>query len=229
MTGRRRLSDAAAEPAAVTLDQLVEQACDLERQLAARPTRRMSADAFVRACLERAHAEPATLDAFEARLPEYSSVGNFVAELARLVEHGHVTDLPKPGKEHRLTTYAGPTVAGDLAQLNATAWHALAAAVRRVAKRWPDKLGALDDLSAYDVETARLRDRLDATYAAMPAALRVDVDVDFDQTSLTNPERDRGLALVKFRRWPGVALAPDWPHRLVRAALAEPATEVAAA
>ena len=54
-------------------------------------------------------------------------------------------------------------------------------------------------------------------------------DVDFDQEGLTAAERDQGLAIVRFRRWPSVTMAPDWPHRILAAAQTEPAKQKAAA
>lgn len=224
MTERKRVSASAP-----TLDDLVAQAVDFERRLAALPRPRLTAEAFLAQALKAANATQADLDMLAARLPEVPGVRILIGDLAVWVRDGHLTAPPPPERARKLLAAGPASAAGDVAAVGASPYLVLAAAVAECNRRWPSAFGEVDDLTTLGKEAARLRDRLDATYAAMPAALRVDVDVDFDQTSLTNPERDRGLALVKFRRWPGVALAPDWPVRIVRAALAEPATEVAAA
>lgn len=223
MTERKRVSASAP-----TLDDLVAQAVALENEIASLPPRKLSAAAFERQALERAHADATALDSLAMLLPEAPSVRVYVSDLAKLIHNGNLTAPPSYERMPKLTAFGPPSLSGDLASIGGNVWLALALAVRECARRWPDSFGTHDDLTAFDKNAAALRDQLERCYRAMPTALS-GADVLFDQDTLTNPERDRGLAYVRFRRWPGVVFAPDWPKRLVAHALAEAEAKAAAA
>lgn len=214
-----------------SLDKLVALAVDVERQIAALPRLpKLSAKAWVAAAMKNAKADAKRLDAIEALFsrPGGDRLGGFVRTLRRMVVEVPNYGVPPDDGVRLLHAYGREGLHATLNEFGVTALELLALAARISAEMHPNVFGEVQHMSRHAEKVSALHDRRHALRAEMLSALTA-ADVEFDQESLVATERDKGLAYVRFRRWPDVVFARDWPARIVAAEMAKPLAEIEAA
>jgi hypothetical protein len=197
------------------LDCLVARAVEIERRIAELPARRLTRAAFQRQANEAAGMTSEELAEFLKNLPRAPAVAGYVRDLAKLIEVGHLRNVPPANRQHRLLALAGQPVEGQFSLVDANPLRCLCAAV---AHAKPAAFGTIDDLGTRDRIEQELRDELASLLRRMKTAVS-GADIDFLQDFLNAQQRENGLALIRFKKWPLVAYASDWPSRVVREAI----------
>jgi len=90
---------------------------------------------------------------------------------------------------------------------------AVALAVSICAKRYPESFGKIADWEQHQQEIKNTRQEVDRFYGRMRESFSA-LDIMIDTSDLTPTQRDPGLLLCTFARWPHISLArPDWPEQ----------------
>ena len=83
-------------------------------------------------------------------------------------------------------------------------------------RQLPDRFGDIQDFDEHIEKSNALREQLEVLYFELRDAV-CGADLAFDTDGLTLAERASGLVRARFRRWPAVLYAGDWPSSLVAA------------
>ena len=179
--------------------------------------RRLTPDAFLTAACRIADCSEEELSEFENRLDGAIGVDETRIFIRRMVMAFKPSTYPTPHSNlpKLLRCYGSDTVPGELGIMDGSLALCQAVAAKTVTKRFPELFGEITDFAAHEKKTRQLRTRLDHLYSKMTDAVS-GADFVIDNSTLLPDEKKRGLALVSFRRAPGISFGmPDWPRLLV--------------
>lgn len=203
------------------LDQLIDRAVDCRRKLRhLEAGKKLTFKAFYAEALELAGCDAARIKKLAEDIqnkPGTRHLQMFISKLVRVLREPNFPRCPRdPTKV--INVYGSNEAFQELVALNATVAEAIALAVFQVHARFGnDAFGVIQDWPKYDVETARLRERIGTFADEMKIVVSgADMLIETDRSVLLPEERKRGLARVSFRRGTGICLSDDgWPLRLI--------------
>lgn len=214
-----------------SFDKTLASAADVMAELrSSEAMRKLTPKAFRREALRAAGCKGPRVAEIEELLANSHASDAALAFVRRLAREFGESQYVRPFKDaaQALRIFGNEDTQSQLAALSITASEAIAVAAWRVTKKHPQRFGTITDFDAHTIRIDELRTDLETLYVELKAALGGD-DVAFDQTNLSNSERDRGLARIIFRQFPSIAMSPNWPQRLVEAELRRRSEEKKAA
>ena len=114
--------------------------------------------------------------------------------------------------------YGTEGLEGQVSLVGATIPIVYALAVRGVCRQKPEIFGDVHDLADYDGLVEEHQSQLTELFEQMTTWFCGE-DLHIDRTSLTQEQRNAGLARITFRRAPDVPLVDGWPERLLQAVM----------
>ena len=201
------------------LDRLLFTAAEHQQALDSMPARKLSATAFLRQALLHAGCEETDLDRLAALIEktDVPEIFRFLRRVGKVIADGQ-NHQPDAKWSRLVGAFGTEGLEGQTSLLGASIPEIYALACRAVCRKKPEIFGQLDNLEDYDALIEEHKEQLAEIFAEMELWF-TGQDLHIDRTSLTQSQRDAGLAKLTFRRAPDVPLVDGWPQVLLRAVM----------